>query len=205
MQAAINAFEAGITRVRSLHGIHHALSRQLTSAVDLSDLLRAEIVMGVSALDHYIHELARLGMLECWSGHRKSTEAFKRFPLPMSVAAGLSSSSTTELLEAEIRAKHSFLSFQHPDKIADAVRLFSEVKLWDEVATELKSNARTIKSALNLIIDRRNKIAHEADADPSYPGERWPVDTALVEETLDTLDQIAHAIFRVVTRSQTPV
>jgi hypothetical protein len=199
MQAALDAFEANMLRVRSLHALHGAFSKQVTAAVDLSDILRAEIVLGVSALDHYVHELTRLGMLECWVGHRKATDAFNRFPLPIALAGGLSNPSTAQqIIEEEIRSKHSFLSFQHPEKVADAVRLFSDKKLWEDVANQLGTTAKTIKTSLILIVDRRNKIAHEADIDPSYPGQRWPIDTLLVETTFDTLEAIARAIFNVI-------
>jgi hypothetical protein len=199
MQAALDAFEANMLRVHSLHALHGVFVKQVTTAVDLSDLLRAEIVLAVSALDHYMHELTRLGMLECWRGTRTRTDAFNRFPLPISVAVDLSNLSIAqEIIESEIRSKHSFLSFQHPDKIAEAVRLFSDGKLWEEVGKSLGMAAKDVKTSLLLIIDRRNKIAHEADIDPSYPGQRWPIDSAMVENTLLKLDAIAHAIFKVI-------
>lgn len=199
MKAAIDAFEANMLRVRALHALHGAFSKQVTAAIDLSDVLRAEVVLAVSALDHYMHELTRLGMLECWSGQRTSTNAFDRFPLPISIAAQLSNSATAyQSIENEIRSKHSFLSFQHPDKIADAVRLFSDVTLWEEVGKELHADAKTIKTQLLLIVDRRNKIAHEADIDPTYPGQCWPINPAMVEAIFDTLESIARAIFKVV-------
>jgi hypothetical protein len=198
MKAALDAFERNMLRVRSLHALHNAFSKQVTSAIDLSDLLRAEIVLGVSALDHYMHELTRMGMLECWAGTRKRTDAYERFQIPISIAATLSTPSTTQaIIEGEIRSKHGFLAFQHPDKVADAVRLFSEVKLWEEVGKQLGATAKEIRTVLLLIVDRRNKIAHEADIDPSYPGQRWPIDSTMVENTLDKLEAMAYAIFKV--------
>jgi hypothetical protein len=38
-------------------------------------------------------------------------------------------------LEAEIRENLSYESFQQPDKIADAIRLISAKKLWEEAAS----------------------------------------------------------------------
>jgi hypothetical protein len=138
-------------------------------------------------------------LLECWAGTRKATEAFNRYPLPISVAAALSNPSIAQQsIEAEIRSKHGFVSFQHPDKIAEAVRLFSDVKLWEQVAEHLGTTAKEIKTSLLLIGDRRNKIAHEADIDPSFPGQRWPIDSVLVEDTLDKLEAIARAIFKAI-------
>jgi hypothetical protein len=65
MQSALNAFANNLERVRYLHALHASFSGRVTAVVGLSDLLRAEVVLAVSALDHYIHELTRVGMLEC--------------------------------------------------------------------------------------------------------------------------------------------
>jgi hypothetical protein len=139
-------------------------------------------------------------MLESWVGTRAQTDALQRYQLPLPIAKGLSNVGTAQqVLDAEIRTKHSFLSFQHPDKVADAIRLFSEVRLWDEVGREIGLPAPVIKSSLSLIVDRRNKIAHEADIDPSYPGQRWPIDVPMVEEIFDKIEAICRAIFKVST------
>ena len=55
-----------------------------------------------------------------------------------------------------VRDAHSWQSFQHPDKIADAIRLVSVVKLWEEVAKEIGSDASTVKIRVTAIIDRRD-------------------------------------------------
>ena len=182
-------------RVRDLHALHQSLAQMLTTAVDLSDMLRAEIVLAVSAFDFFLHDLTRLGMLECYRNKRPRTDAFRRFQVPMETAEGL----TEQVLEAEIRAKHSYLSFQHPDRIADAVRLFSTAELWNSVAVKFGVSAKKIRADLTLVIDRRNKIAHEADLDPSYPGQRWPIDRVQVEYACNLLENIAKVI-REVTR-----
>jgi hypothetical protein len=193
MQTALDSFEESMRRVRDMHALHQSLVQTLTSAVDLSDMLRAEIVLAVSAFDFFIHELSRLGMLECHCNIRPKTDAFKKFPIPLDLAVGL----TGQVLDAEIRVKHGYLSFQQPAKVADAVRLFSSVELWKDVATIFGVPAKRLKGDLTLLIDRRNKIAHEADLDPSYPGQRWPIDRQQVEYTFDLLERLAQTIFNV--------
>jgi hypothetical protein len=39
--------------------------------------------------------------------------------------------------------------------------------------------------------------ADEADIDPSYPGQRWPIDIPLVEDIFDKIEAICRAIFKV--------
>src|ERR1700722_19110702 len=159
MQSALNAFYHNIARVRHLHALHASFSAQVTSVIDLSDLLRAEVVLAVSALDHYVHELTRLGMLECWSGTRPPTDAFKKFSLPTgaTLEAMADTRNARAIFENELRARHSNATFQKPDKIADAVRLFSSIILWEGVAAQLGKTVNDTKKELELIVDRRNK------------------------------------------------
>lgn len=199
MHNAIQHFRANIERVRALGGLYMALSNLTTSAVDATDLLRAQIVMAVSALDNYIHEITRIGMLEVFDGSRPHTNAFLRFQVTIDAAmVGLSSGGGSSWFESEIREKHSYLSFQHPDKIADAIRLFSSCELWSSVASELGLPIQDIKTNIRLIVERRNKITHEADLDPSYPGIRWPIHPADAKDAGDFIEKICEAIHSVV-------
>jgi len=158
-------------------------------------------VLAVSALDHYVHELTRLGMLECWSGTRPPTDGFKKFSLPTgaTLEAMADTGKAKAIFENELRARHSNSTFQKPDKIADAVRLFSSIVLWEGVAAQLGKTLKDTKKELELIVDRRNKIAHEADIDPSFPGQRWPIDRAKVEDMLSTIAATVEAIDVIVT------
>lgn len=195
MLDAINQFRANIERVKSLGGLYLAMDQLTAPIVDASDLLRAQIVLTVSALDHYIHELTRLGMLEVLDGKRSPTDAFLRFQVPMNpVINGAIGASGNTWFESEIREKHGYLSFQQPDKVADAVRLFSSCSLWSDVAIELEIPAKDIKERLKLIVERRNKIAHEADIDPSYPNVRWPISSTDADQTADFISKLCESI-----------
>lgn len=199
MQKAIDAFRDSLARVDHLAGLHKALGLLTTTAVDSSDLLRAQIVLAISALDYYVHEVTLIGMLQIYQGVRPATKAFVGYRI--SVGAMLSGypAGSTAWLEAEIRERHSFLSFQQPDKIADAIRLISDVKLWQSVAARMGEDDSNLKARLRLLVDRRNKIAHEADLDPSYPGARWPISEADVAASRKFLSELVEAIHAVVT------
>ena len=54
-------FQCNLARVRDLAAIYTTFSKRATSALDLSDLLRAELVLAVSAFDHFIGVLANSG------------------------------------------------------------------------------------------------------------------------------------------------
>lgn len=194
MQKALDAFEESIDRVEHLAGLYKAISSLTTPAVDSSDLLRAQIVLTVSALDFYVHEVTLMGMLEVYAGHRPPTQAFEKYRVSVGAMMTGHPAGGTAWLEAEIRERHSFLSFQQPDKIADAIRHFTDVKLWQAVASSLGQDDSLIKSSLRLIVDRRNKIAHEADLDPSYPGTRWPISEADATQSRQFIASLVRAI-----------
>ena len=199
MQAALDQFRANIARVRNLGGVYRALEDQTTGAVDLSDLLRAELVLAVSALDQYIHELVRLGMLEINRGARQETPAFARFSVSLGVVRqGLLDPGNEQWLDSEIRSQLSRRSFQQPDRIADAVRLFSSEALWASVGRNLGMPEQDVRVELASIVDRRNKIAHEADLDPTSFGDRWPIDTLMVDTAVEFIERVGEAIFAVV-------
>jgi len=138
-------------------------------------------------------------MLEVYSGKRPTTNAFLRFPVSADVlVASNSGSSGIALFEEEIRKRHSFLAFQQPDKVADAIRLFSPCRLWEEVGAIIGSTPTDIKTRLQLIVDRRNKIAHEADLDPSFPGVRWPISSSDADSVTDYISGLCEAMHTVI-------
>lgn len=202
MNNAIEHFRTNIERVSTLGGQYEAITRLTAAIVDSTDILRAQIVLVVSALDHYIHEITRLGMLEVIAGTRVPTKAFLKFQVTMdSAMVALSGNKGNIWFDDEIREKHGYLAFQHPDKIADAIRLFSDCELWPSVSKSLGLSTADIRNNLRLIIDRRNKIAHEADLDPSYPGTRWPITPTDTKKTIQFIVDICETIHSVVTQT----
>jgi hypothetical protein len=202
MQTAIEQFRANTAYVRNLRAIHDALKTRTTRALDLSDLLRAQLVMLVSALDCFVHEVARRGMIEGHVGKRVQTESFQRFPVSLAaVKAALADPQNMDWLSAEIITRHGYMAFQYPDKIAEAIRLVSSVRLWERVGKLMGSNPKDVKRQIELIVQRRNKIVHEADANPSTPGvvgARWPIDEKMVDDSIVFVETVCEHIFSLV-------
>lgn len=196
----LQQFRDDIERVQTLGALYDILSQQITSDLDLTDLLRSQIVMVVSALDHYIHEITRVGMLEVYEGKRPQTPAFLRFQVKMETTLqGIAAvQGDNRWLDEEIRRNHGHLPFQHPDKIADAIRLFSTCKLWDSVASELNLKVEDVKNQLQLILGRRNQIVHESDLDPSSPGNRWGISSSDSVKAINFIQELGEAIYVVV-------
>lgn len=248
MQSALDQFRISIGRVRDLIALHNSVKAQATGALDVSDMLRAALVLAVSALDYYVHEVVTLGMLEIHRGRRSepipsantTQSAFSRFQvslggarqdrltainiaswlevdiqqaegyeflqqsqtisalIPIISSSILDRLNNTSWLESEIRDRLGYQSFQQADKIAEAIRHISDKKLWDEVGILMAKSAKDIKQQLNSIVDRRNKIAHEADIDPTFNiGSRWNIDEMLVGDAVDFIEALVESIHQV--------
>ena len=69
---------------------------------------------------------------------------------------------------------------------------------WTSVGVVMSLDAEQVKAQLKLVVDRRNKIAHEADIDPSYPGVRWPINEQDTESAVSFIERVGEAIHKVI-------
>jgi hypothetical protein len=138
-------------------------------------------------------------MIDIFQLKRSTTPAFLRFQVTLDGAINeILTPGNSNWLDGEIRTKHGNAAFQKADKIADSIRLISSVELWNEVSLRIAVPAADIKNRLWLIVDRRNKIAHEADIDPSFPGSRWPITPADANGATDFIERVGETIHLVV-------
>jgi len=198
----LDLFERSLTRARDMMGLASSLANTTSGAMDLSDVHRAAFVQGVSAFDTFVHEEIRVRILGIFTSGSPMPKALHKFKVSLASAQIAVAGSGLGWLETEIREQHSLLSFQKPDKVADAVRLISDVQLWKALADHLgqgplggETGDLILKRRLTLVADRRNTIVHQSDLDPTPPGdELYPMTRATVEDALVFLDQIARGI-----------
>lgn len=198
-------FEAVWERCAHLSTLHAYLAKHVSGVLQPDEILRAEWVARISALDLYIHELVAQGMMDVFEGRKSACPGYRRFQVSNEVLDRIrnagSASDSNSAFDLEVREMLGRRSFQEPDKIADGVRLFSEVELWNEVALQFGANpankttvAKNIKRDLSLIVQRRNKIAHEGDLQPSTPREPWAINQSDVAYITDLIEKIVRAI-----------
>jgi len=208
MQQAFNQFKKNIQTTKELDALYNHLVLEMKLPIDLSDILRSQLVYAVSALDKLIHELVRIGMLQSFLGQRTKTLKFNGFTISLETYSKIQQlSQSTETLqlegpeyffEQEIIIKHKHLSFQDPDKISDALSLIWEEKQkWQQVAFSLNMSDDYLKKRLKNIVSRRNQIVHEADID-IQTNLRNSIDEEDVKESVDFIFQLGESIFKCV-------
>jgi len=190
MKAAIEQFRENIQRVKNLEALHAYLATN--TELDISDILRAEVVLIVSALDTFIHDIVRLGMLEILRGERTRTLKYQKFSVTMNI---VNFDERYNWFEEEIRRRHSQLSFQRSENIREAIKHISKPDIWELVADKIGKNKDDIIKHLNLIIKRRDKIAHESDIDQTDPNIRYSIDEQQTKEIVTFIEEIAETIY----------
>src|ERR1035437_3699872 len=197
MNQAFSQFSTNIEEVRKTHLISTSLNVPTSSILDTSSILRSCIVLSVSAIDHLIHELTIIGMREIFNGTRLVTIKYNSHNVSLGFMHAIISIPPLITFESEIRRSLGWQTFQRPDKIKDAIALFNPLQLWQQVAVVMCDTEFNIKNQLNLIVDRRNMIAHEADIEPIFKTKR-PIRDTDVLVTIDFIEKLGTTIYNLV-------
>lgn len=202
----INYFKDVWSRCDQLSALHAYLSANATSVLPLDELLRAEWVARVSALDMYIHEVVAQKIMDMYEGNRPTTPSFLQFKISTETLSRIRfasiSTDAASAFELDVKSSLARITYQDPEVIADGIRLISNVELWNELAVIIKyatpankiNMAKAIKKDLSLIVSRRNKIAHEGDLLPSTPRKPWLISRTDLDFVSTTIENIVKAI-----------
>jgi hypothetical protein len=202
-------FEAVWTRCAQLSALQAYLAKNVAGVLQPEELLRAEWVARVSALDLFIHELISQNMLAIFDGQRVASPGYLRFQLSLEtltrIRASAGQSNASAAFDLEVREQLSRETYQQPENIAEGIRLCCPLELWNEVATRLgasptnqNSEAKKLKTALSVIVRRRNQIAHEGDLQPNQMGQPWPISRPDLKFVADFIEKVVYAINAVV-------
>lgn len=196
MKTALEQLHQDVERVRNLIKIHDDLLKHPESHSDISDILRGCIVLLVSALDTFIHEVVRIGMMQILRGEREQTETYKKFSVTLQQ---INFDPNYAWLDRQVRERHKDSSFQTPKAIQEAIKnIFDDKDLWEKIAQQFhpQSNKKLITDELKLIVNRRNQIAHEADIDfgQSAPVKR-EINAEDVKKSIDFIEKMTKAIY----------
>jgi hypothetical protein len=215
MQTAKNQFSHNIQYVRELQVLYQSLKEEQQLPNDLSDLLRAEIVYVVSALDKLVHELVRIGMLQVFTGNRPKTKSFERFTISNKTLDKIIETSLErkanpsrppladeELpsywFEQEIVLKNKHFSYQEPKMIAEGLGLiWQEEYKWQKIGLRMAMTEQEVKETLNPIVSRRNQIVHEADINLQTGLKNEILDTD-TKDIVDFIEKLGNAIYNCV-------
>lgn len=199
MNNALNAFNTLMQQTDTAKGLYCYLEDQKVP-IDASDLLRWQWVLAVSALDKYIHDIVRIGMIQIFKGTRNITGKYKTFCIDMLQLENIKNASFPENeFEKIIVLKHGFLAFQNPKNITDALSyIWDESHKWEAISKKMKTQitSQDLITKLNNIVLRRNQIVHEGDSIPCViPLTQQAINKSDVEEVISFISEVAEAIY----------
>lgn len=168
---AYQSFERLINGTVNVETLYEYVKNQIVVSIDISDLLRWQWVQYVSSFDKFIHDIVRIGMLEIFLGKRAPTPKYKNFTIDLQTYKNMGNdlNSAAVILERYIVLKHSFLAFQDPQKVADALSfIWDEPDKWGKISALMCRDKNDCKTYLKNIVIRRNQIVHEGDCTDNF-------------------------------------
>ncbi|WP_394125167.1 HEPN domain-containing protein [Psychrobacter nivimaris] len=203
MFEAKSRFDDSYSRIKTMHSLYdHLLDNSKFPHDMISDILRSELVSVVSALDRFIHDIVKVGIIESYNGQRQLTNSCSNFQINIGDLKTFLNPTISQdpdiILGDIIDRKHSHLSFQDPKKIADALSLFwDDSQKWQTIASQLGSDQNTIKVELKNIIIRRNQIVHEADFD-AFQNQLQIIKANDVENSVEFINNLVEVIYNLI-------
>lgn len=200
MYKSLAAFQQNIGSIRELASLHAYLLDHL-KPMSFDDLLRFEIVYAVSALDKLIHDLIRIGMIEIFMGVRPPTAKYLSEKISLSAYGSMSAATVPPkeyYFEQEVISRLRTIAYQAPDKISDGLSyIWDEAHKWQAISKAMEMDKDVVKTQLRLIVDRRNKIVHEADADILSDG-KFTISKMDCENTLLFIERCGESIAKLI-------
>jgi hypothetical protein len=179
-------FVFNIQSARDLETIYIALNAMTANSVPKDEILRAELVLIVSAFDTYIHDIV-LEVLRHKYVNGKKNSYMQHIITKNAIVS-------ENQFVSKIRETHGFKTFQAPKKVSDAIGLLDIANIWSYF-----TSFPNIETTLSLIVQRRNHIAHESDINPANGlGEKWPIDLFMVQEVVKTIQTITRELDHII-------
>lgn len=197
MRNAYSTFERNLNSVKTLHAIHEQFI-QIYSALDLSEILRAEYVLTVSAFDCYLHDLvqSRMHAITFELDNNLPSE-YAKFKIPigtLKLFLAASGDDQKQILHAALKKSLSEFSFESPQTVERALGYIGVNKVWTRISVILQKKPEEIRKQLSLIIFRRNCIAHQADIANYTDETKQPIDRDDVSDIIAFIEALVNSI-----------
>ena len=161
-------FDENVQSIEQQFDVAEAL-KTAGKVAECKTIWRSQIVFLESALDFYIHELSKYGMISIFSEKWSKTERYNNFQMPMRyVEQGLKSPESNKWLLEYVNRKFTRDVYMSWDVLVDQLNMLG-IHLKSVLETVFpkptipdptyKDGERIIKD----LYDRRNQIAHQSD------------------------------------------
>ncbi len=179
LQPILDRFNSNIDDIRShFQTADDLLALQPPKQTAAEDIWRSQIVFLDSALDFYIHEIVKYGIVKMFNGDWAESTDYKKLKVRLSFAVDLAQNpnSASKLLE-EIDEMNKYSCFMGAKKLKEQL-VFIDVNY---------SLRNSDKNLLNDLYNRRNQIAHQSDRIPGQQ-QKQPISKSYVEDFINKIE-----------------
>lgn len=168
---AIQNFNQNIASCEEMITLYESVENILSLEEKAKDILRATIVLSISALDTYLHDFFRTEIVDAYFGISNYEVNLDKVKINMDLLKTVSLAETDgekrNILTQGVRTMLKTDSFQSSKSIEFVLSTLGIKKVWAKLEEKGVNNlqANEIREELSSIVDRRNKIAHESDWD----------------------------------------
>ncbi|MET8596958.1 hypothetical protein [Streptomyces althioticus] len=160
------------------------------------DHYRSALVHAVAAIDSYVHGVVLDRAVDILMGRLVAVASSKvglSFAAVGKIMAATSGGDVAVELAARtyVAERLGLETYQRPDDIASALAMVGVQKIW---STAFAGDAYTQKTALGVIVSRRNRIVHQCDLDPLPGGTTTPIASNDALDAIATIERIVSAI-----------
>lgn len=163
---AKQSFDYVIRTLTDLDSVYDFLFQNAPS-LNGTAILRAKYVLVVSAFDTYIHSIIEEKIMDIFS--KECSYDLSRVNIPLDSFHNIICENNPILKEQlflnALRATLSKYSYQAPRNVENALQIIGITHIWRTAKDFMGMSADDIQKKLALIVQRRNKIAHESDFD----------------------------------------
>ncbi len=205
----LTVFERSLVYAHGMVQGGRSLLRLQAGVLDPADLYRAAWTQAVSAFDHWLHmEIYHRAPVVVRSATGPRPPMLKKTALSFDLVDKMQHHDVEigEAFGEHLRSELGRTSFHAPDAISDGVRYVVDLtpaRVWDHAAQNLTTPADppwtrdTARARHREVLDRRNRIAHEADLDPAT-GRRHPMTWQEASDAVTWFDDLGHALHTVI-------
>ncbi len=197
LSAIKNRFADNLLSIKSQFELVEKLKAE--ENLQYKDILRSQIVFLDSALDFFIHEATKYGMVQIFQGVWEKTERYDNFTIRLGEISDVLRNPEQENWFLDIvNDSYAEDTFMSADAVIGQLNLIG-VK-WQSVADRAfhtqGSTTPTkdkLKNTLNALFRRRNQIAHQADC-LHETGQKLDIKREDVETYISDIEKIVTAI-----------
>ena len=161
-------FDKNLDSIRKQFDIAEVL-KEKGNIAECEAIWRSQVVFLESALDYYLHEVSKYGMLKIFSGNWVKTDKYKNYQIPMRcVEEGLKNPESKAWLLQYLNERFSKEVYLSAESMKDQLNLLGVFfnNVMDKAFPKTfpaDPSYREGKKVVKELFERRNQIAHQTD------------------------------------------